>query len=898
MDRAAIETNPSPRDWLNQSLKVEPGFTATSTSRRVVCGTGTANTSAYFSATTTAHFESTESNSDYTAFTIPRLGATSANPNTTFPVHHAFGPPPPSQTGVSPPMVPIHPVAPPTDPSGTLTRAHAMHSLFETYTTFESGTTRQHTSVRMDHHILPTHPVKSGRCRKDSVSSTEDTGKESASGDMEAGSGSAVVSRASYMCRKCKAHGQAVPVKRHKRACPYLQCRCLKCRLVDQGRKVVARQIALYRDQKGHSGNFGSNNSNSRGNSRHTRDDNSSYSRLTGLRSNPLLQLPFPRELRLDENRILPSLMNNPSAKTGQNSALLIPERNVAGPHCRRCRNHNVAVTWKGHKKSCPYRNCPCDPCRLINVRKDTEKTLRDMAGIEEKSVLPTALLSEESTTTQSSATSTGMTNFFPYLTPVNNATQAAEMEEPSANNPEQPSWHESSFIHRPPRRTRSLQDLNAQITVSESQMNEQGGNHTNTVEQTRESPLEASRNPVPSANSSNSGSTANTSHSANNTTNSNNVNSSSTFEQCHRNANYDMYYEEKAPRPVLPFWQSFGHFEEKPAVPGHGYIGGYYGLENGRVFHGNSQSHHHMYSPERVSAVAAAAAAAAAMVAMTPPISGNYQQPCYPHQGRSGGLCHPQHSDHLGYTPSDEFNSAGMYQNRFLTERSRGDDYVGGTNTGNNGNWGAYRYPYMMRGLPFHPGDPGDSEFGFTGSQRHGKLGMTKVVDESIYSRPNAAQVWRSQLHQLSISQLRPMESDEMKNFQQIECENKINDVKRGTTDEGSRVQTSNAGLGIRSEIESDQRPTGGFGEEFPSSNGSRPIPPQQTSQQNPTQQPSGDMIFEADPRSTSESQVNVQYRQYNTTGGGGNNSSPFAQIDEGQPPPHPFPSTVGAET
>lgn len=135
-------------------------------------------------------------------------------------------------------MVPFHPVAPPTDTPGTLTRAHAMHSLFETYTTFESGTTRQHTSVRMDHHILPTHPGKSGRCRKDSGSSTEDNRKEAASGDMEVGSGSAVVSRASYMCRKCKAHGQAVPVKRHKRACPYLQCRCLKCRLVEQGRKV------------------------------------------------------------------------------------------------------------------------------------------------------------------------------------------------------------------------------------------------------------------------------------------------------------------------------------------------------------------------------------------------------------------------------------------------------------------------------------------------------------------------------------------------------------------------------------------------------------------------------------------------------------------------------------
>lgn len=49
------------------------------------------------------------------------------------------------------------------------------------------------------------------------------------------------------------------------------------------------------------------------------------------------------------------------------------------GPHCRRCRNHNQTTIWKGHKKICPYRNCTCDLCRLINVRKDTEKALREM---------------------------------------------------------------------------------------------------------------------------------------------------------------------------------------------------------------------------------------------------------------------------------------------------------------------------------------------------------------------------------------------------------------------------------------------------------------------------------------------------------------------------------------
>lgn len=387
------------------------------------------------------------------------------------------------------------------------------------------------------------------------------------------------------------------------------------------------------------------------------------------------------------------------------------------------------------------------------------------------------------------------MGNFFPYLMPVNNAPQPAELTEPSSTTAEHASWNEAVFPHRLTKRTRSLQDLNAHLSVSETHVNEAAANQSGALEPTRVGSLEGARNVETS------GIGNNSSNSTVNTTNATNNNASSTFEQYHRSANYDVYYEEKAPRPVIPFWQSFSHFEEKSTIPGQGYIGGYYGLESGRVFHGNSQGHH-MYSPERVSAVAAAAAAAAAMVAMTPPINGAYQQPCYPSQGRSGGLCHPlpsQHSDHLGYTSPEDFNSPNTYQARIQIERGRGDEYcsgIGGSGPGggvggNNGGWGAYRYPYMMRGLPFHPGDPMEADFAFSGGQRQAKTGgamMPKVVDESLYSRP-VAHVWRSQLHQLSISQLRPEDVEEVKAFQQLDCENKLecpNDIKRDAGESG----------------------------------------------------------------------------------------------------------------
>lgn len=227
--RTALESNnsPSSRDWLNQTLKTEPFYPGR------LCNSSV--TATYFSTTSAGNVENNGNPDTMSSIGLPD----SEYPN--FPLHclpsqafqNAFVPPGPTETG-------------------TLTRAHAMHSLFETYT-IEGGTTRQYTAVRMDHQIIP-HPQhlpgKPHRKRRPSGSSTggeAEAGDEEVAGtapgckEMTAASGetgASALSRASYMCRKCKAHGHAVPVKRHKRACPYLQCQCLKCRLVDQGRKV------------------------------------------------------------------------------------------------------------------------------------------------------------------------------------------------------------------------------------------------------------------------------------------------------------------------------------------------------------------------------------------------------------------------------------------------------------------------------------------------------------------------------------------------------------------------------------------------------------------------------------------------------------------------------------
>ncbi|GIX79202.1 doublesex-and mab-3-related transcription factor A2 [Caerostris extrusa] len=39
-------------------------------------------------------------------------------------------------------------------------------------------------------------------------------------------------------------------------------------------------------------------------------------------------------------------------------------------PTCARCRNHNKSVLLKGHKNKCPYRDCPCEKCALVQQRQ------------------------------------------------------------------------------------------------------------------------------------------------------------------------------------------------------------------------------------------------------------------------------------------------------------------------------------------------------------------------------------------------------------------------------------------------------------------------------------------------------------------------------------------------
>ncbi|KER26674.1 hypothetical protein T265_06110 [Opisthorchis viverrini] len=157
------------------------------------------------------------------------------------------------------------------------------------------------------------------------------------------------LSRSSYMCRKCRAHGKLLPVKQHKRNCPFRSCSCAVCSLVNRGRQIVAKQIALYRDQKTHS-----------------------LATTSLIRQQTMLRSLDP----LDKFRAVDGYAFKPlkNPHTGLDGS-----GEDEGPHCRRCRNHGRSNPWKGHKKTCPYRCCTCQQCILISLRKSNEKDLREV---------------------------------------------------------------------------------------------------------------------------------------------------------------------------------------------------------------------------------------------------------------------------------------------------------------------------------------------------------------------------------------------------------------------------------------------------------------------------------------------------------------------------------------
>ncbi|EFN87725.1 Protein doublesex [Harpegnathos saltator] len=67
-------------------------------------------------------------------------------------------------------------------------------------------------------------------------------------------------------------------------------------------------------------------------------------------------------------------------------------------PGCARCRNHNVNIGLKGHKRYCKYRYCMCRKCTetLARQRKMAKKTRQQRARKQDEHRKLTGRLPEE----------------------------------------------------------------------------------------------------------------------------------------------------------------------------------------------------------------------------------------------------------------------------------------------------------------------------------------------------------------------------------------------------------------------------------------------------------------------------------------------------------------------
>lgn len=132
--------------------------------------------------------------------------------------------------------------------------------------------------------------------------------------------------RGLYLCKKCKAHGiHDQPVRNHKRICPFKDCQCPRCALVEHGRRVVAQQIQNYRMQL-----------------RQRRD-------ITDASTHTASSYPSSNAGDARTGRGL----TRTSLRSDELPAETVDDNAAA---CRRCRNHGQVSAWKGHKQICAFR--------------------------------------------------------------------------------------------------------------------------------------------------------------------------------------------------------------------------------------------------------------------------------------------------------------------------------------------------------------------------------------------------------------------------------------------------------------------------------------------------------------------------------------------------------------
>ncbi|CAJ0591612.1 unnamed protein product [Cylicocyclus nassatus] len=114
-----------------------------------------------------------------------------------------------------------------------------------------------------------------------------------------------------YYCQRCLNHGLREKRKNHKQNCAFSTCQCPDCIMVERRRELNSRLVQI----EGEPGN-----------------QNSAESTCS-----------------VEEN----------GAKTKERR-----------PNCQRCAQHNVVNRLKGHKRTCPFKECFCPKCQVVVERQ------------------------------------------------------------------------------------------------------------------------------------------------------------------------------------------------------------------------------------------------------------------------------------------------------------------------------------------------------------------------------------------------------------------------------------------------------------------------------------------------------------------------------------------------
>ncbi|KAI6185863.1 DM DNA binding domain protein [Aphelenchoides besseyi] len=132
-------------------------------------------------------------------------------------------------------------------------------------------------------------------------------------------------------CGICRQHRIMEETRGH--VCRYKDCQCNKCEMVRTRRQIMSQQIRLRRAQ------------------------DKRFQRT----NEPTQADVIPIKQTDDEQSVKETVVDSKSMCY----------------FCQKCKNHEILVWKKQHKRQCPYTNCSCDKCELIETRRRLDQHMK-----------------------------------------------------------------------------------------------------------------------------------------------------------------------------------------------------------------------------------------------------------------------------------------------------------------------------------------------------------------------------------------------------------------------------------------------------------------------------------------------------------------------------------------